>query len=322
MPPAGTEPWRSFAFGIVIEGDFPAPGLPPSPGPPDAPVTRVALASGAEIAARWGDRDSTRLLEERFDDAPEPARTIDHAPGVGYRLFARHFGLALVEEDGHEVLCAPPAGEPWSWQRFLVGRILPWAALLRGLEVFHASAVSIGEGAVALIGPTGAGKTSLAAQLVLRGASFMTDDVLAMKAADGDVHAYPGAAIVSVRPAEREAMGLAALGRLGHQLGHSGKTYVEVDRAAGAVPVRGIYFLAPGSDAAGIEEQRPTDPRLLLGSTFIESVQTPARLRNQLDLCAEVAASVPCFTLPVEAGVGAAELAERLEEHARSRLAA
>src|SRR5688500_15662333 len=143
--------WRSRAFGIEIAGDFPAPGLPPVAAPAGDPPTRVRLAEEAVLAARWPDGPAERLLEERLgDDAAEPARFIDHRAGDGYRLFARHFGLALIAEDGAEVWCAPPADDPWSWQRFLVGRVLPWAAVLRGREVFHAGAVEVAGGAVAL----------------------------------------------------------------------------------------------------------------------------------------------------------------------------
>src|SRR5436190_998507 len=162
--------------------------------------------AAAMLDARWSAAVATRISEERFDAEPAPARSIDHVAGVGYRLYARHFGLALVSEDGALVLCAPPDDEPWSWQRFLVGRVLPWAAVLRGREVFHAAAVTIDGRAVALVGQSGVGKSSLAAHLVLEGAGFLTDDVLAVDRDAGTLRAHPGAGILCVRPAERAAM--------------------------------------------------------------------------------------------------------------------
>ena len=92
--------------------------------------------------------------------------------------------------------CAPPDDEPWSWQRFLVGRILPWAAVLRGHEAFHASAVAVRGRAAAFVGATGAGKTSLAVQLVARGADFVTDDVLSLSREGDEIRAHAGAAIL------------------------------------------------------------------------------------------------------------------------------
>src|SRR3954454_8005276 len=127
--------WRARAFGLEIDTSFEAPGLPPSIGAPEGPRTQLDLAPADEILRDWPTSGSERVLEEVFDDDPEPARTIDVHPRRGYRLYARHFGLARISPSGARVLCAPPDAEAWSWQRFFVGRILPWAARLRGHEV-------------------------------------------------------------------------------------------------------------------------------------------------------------------------------------------
>lgn len=276
----------------------------------------MELVPANEIDRDWPAGEATRVLEERFEDGA-PARTIDSHPRSGYRLYARHFGLARISPSGERVLCAPPDDEPWSWQRFLVGRILPWAAVLRGREAFHASAVAVHGQAVAFVGTTGAGKTSLAVQLVARGADFLTDDVLVLSR-DGDgLHAHGGAAIAGVRPAERAAMPSDRWSALGEVLGESGKTYVALPRADGPLPLSALYFLTRG-DGAQPEPIPALDPRLLLASTFVLGVQTPQRLRNQLDVCAAVAHQVPGFKLPVAPGVSAEQLAATVEEHLRS----
>jgi hypothetical protein len=274
----------------------------------------LELATAEEIDRGWTAGGTRRVLEERFDDG-EPARTIDVHPRRGYRLYARHFGLARISPSGARVLCAPPPSEPWSWQRFLVGRVLPWAAVLRGHEAFHASAVGLGEHAIAFVGPTGAGKTSLAVQLVYRGGEFMTDDVLALsRDDDGGLLAHPGASIASVRDAERAMIPDGRWRALGHELGHSGKTYVALRRADGPLPLGAVYFLARG-DQPGIERIASPDPRLLLASTFVLGVQTPARLHNQLDVCAQLARTVPMFTLRIAPGRGAEQLASDVHLH-------
>jgi hypothetical protein len=236
-------------------------------------------------------------------------------------LYARDFGLALIAPDGERVLCAPPGVAPWRWQRFLVGRVLPWAAILSGLEVFHASAVAIDGRAVAFVGPSGAGKTSLAIRLVLGGAGFVTDDVLALdKAPDGALRAHPGSSIVSVRAAERDAMSATERLRLGEILGHDDKTYVAIARVSSAMPLGALYFLTQSEDSAGeaIELMSAPDPRVLLSSTFVLSVQTPHRLQNLLDVCSEIAHSAPAFRVRMRPGVGAAELADKLHAHAHA----
>src|SRR3954468_14330500 len=225
MPATSTEfgsrsgRWRARAFGLEVSASFPAPGLPEAAGPPRGRPTRIDLVSPEEIDDGWPAERATRVLEERFGrDVPD--RTIDTHPRAGYRLYARHFGLARLSPSGARILCSPPDVAPWRWQRFLVGRILPWAAVLRGLEVFHASAVAVDGRALAFVGPTGAGKTSVAVRLVARGARFLTDDVLALDDVHGAVRAHPGAAIASVRPAEKETIPRTTWRALGTVLGH------------------------------------------------------------------------------------------------------
>lgn len=308
------------AFGLDIDLSFEAPGLPDAHGPPGARATRADLVPPEAIDADWPAEGVERMLEERFG-AGEPERAIDAHPTAGYRLYAQHFGLARLSPSGDRILCSPPDVEPWSWQRFLVGRILPWAAVLRGLEAFHASAVALDGRAIAFVGPTGAGKTSLAVQLVARGARFLTDDVLSVEHDSGRLTAHSGAGIASIRPAERDGIPDAAWRELGEVLGHSGKTYVTLAREAAAVPLAAVYFLR-ATGGAPIERLDPPDPRLLLASTFVLGVRTSERLRNQLDVCSRLAHDIPLFWLEIETGTGSRRLAERVEAHVRETLGA
>jgi hypothetical protein len=306
------EPWRSHAFGLQIEGSFPAPGLPPGAPAGALPRTRLDVVPAEEIDADWPAADATRVMEERFG-GPRPARTIDRHPEAGYRLYARHFGLARLSPDGAHVRCAPPDVAPWRWQRFLVGRVLPWAAVLRGHEVFHAGGVALDDRAIAIVGPTGAGKTSLVLRLVLAGAGFLTDDVLAL---DGGLRAHAGAGIVSVRPAEKARLSPAERRRLGRVLGHSDKTYFEVPRTDAALRLAAIYFLTAGEEGDEAIAPFAADARTLLASTFVLGVQSPERLRNQLDVCARLARAVPAYRARVTPGRDAARLADAIRRHA------
>ncbi|HEX8646039.1 MAG TPA: hypothetical protein VF715_04010 [Thermoleophilaceae bacterium] len=308
--------WWGRAFGLDIDLSFEAPGLPELTGAPGERRTRADLVAPEEIDAGWPETGVERMLEERFGSA-EPERAIDAHPTAGFRLYAEHFGLARLSPSGDRILCSPPDVEPWNWQRFLVGRILPWAAVLRGLEAFHASAVAVGGRAFAFVGPTGAGKTSLAIQLVARGARFLTDDVLALERGGGGLVAHPGAAIASVRPSEREAIPAATWDGLGAELGHSGKTYLALERAE-AAPLGAVYFLRAGSASGpAIEPVERPDPRMLLASTFVLGVRTPERLRNQLDVCAALVRDVPLFWLGIDPAAGSRRLAEAVDAHMR-----
>jgi hypothetical protein len=49
-------------------------------------------------------------------------------------------------------------------------------------------------------------------------------------------------------------------------------------------------------------------------------VQTPARLLNQLDVCAAIARDVPLFRLRIPPGMDSRRLAQLVHEHADGRL--
>jgi hypothetical protein len=310
----GSQVRHSHAFGIGVRSSFQAPGLPADVVPDSLPITQLDLVEEQEIDEEWRHRSPKRLLEETFSGT-EPDRTIDFDKHLGYRLYARHFGTASISPAGEWVVCAPPGDPDWSWQRFLVGRVLPWAALLRGRELFHASAVQIGGRAIAFVAATERGKTSLALHLVLRGAGFITDDVLALEPSTEGINAHPGANIVAVRPTEQRRIASSDWGRLGTVLGTSGKTYVEVERETRPLRLDAIYFIRsrPGTRAA---IEAGVGARELLGSTFIRNVTSPARLTRLLDLCGQISASASLFWLSLPPEIGAESTAEFVREHA------
>jgi hypothetical protein len=302
---------RGCAFGLDVESEVPVHGL----GAPldGLPRVRLRLGDEADVARRW------RPAEARRVGAGAPDRTIDVHAELGYRLYARYFGLCLVARDGSEVLCAPPPVASWRWQRFLAGRGLPIAALLRGREVLHAGAVAIGGGVVGLVGPSGAGKSSLTIRLVLGGARFFADDVLTIDATDAALLVHPGIAVASLRSGERERLGIGGDAVLGELLGSSGRhrLHYAMEIAAEPEPLRALYFLQPqsGGGAATIRALPAPDPRRLLTSTFVSQVRPPDRLASLLDTCARLAADVPMFEVAMGGDEDSAALAERLWSH-------
>jgi hypothetical protein len=311
MPPTTTE--RATAYGLELDLGFRVQGLDDGAGG-GVRKASVELLAGEELAERWGgggravsdwrSRDGTRELG------------IDHQDGSGYLLEARGAGGFLVSEDGTQVSCAPEAVPEWRWQLFLAGQTLPFAALLQGLEVFHASAVVVDDGAIAFVAGSGGGKSSVALHLAAGGASFLTDDVLAVEVREGELLAHPGAGAANVRM--DAAAELRERGGLGPVLGgEEGFVRMQVERHRGPVPLGALYFLErrSGGGPLAIESAAPVDPRMLLGSTFNSVVQASERLAAQLDLCARLAASVPVFRACVPPTTRAPALSLELERH-------
>lgn len=308
---------RARAFGLELESSFEIAGVTPGPAHNGVPAVRLDLATRAELLAAWSPAEPRRISSRRLPDG-RVAVSIDADEGEGYLIRAMGFGCFWLSADASRIRCAPLRIAPWRWQRFLVGQVLPLAAVLRGLEVFHASAVVVRGGALTFIGPSTAGKTSLALNLLLRGARFLTDDVLALSAAgDGGVIAHPGVGLASLRHEADELLSPDERRRLGRRVGRDpDASRVAVPCHGAAVPLRHAFLLERRARGPlAIERESPVDPRLLLGGSFNFVITTPKRLTNQLDLCARVANTVVVHRAAVPPSVRPAELARAIEDY-------
>jgi hypothetical protein len=234
----------------------------------------------------------------------------------GYRISAPGFGCHVIANDGKRVLSRLPAVPAWRWQRLLFAQVIPLASILQGLDLFHASAVAIGTRAYGFVAASGIGKSSVAAHLIARNASFVTDDVLAIEGREDGVRVYPGASMMAVYPSELGAMTSEGRARLGRALGHGGKTFVVCEPVTRPAFLGALYFLERSSTGGvfSITERRP-DPRTLLSSAFISYVRSPEHLTNHLETCGRIARSVPLFVVRVPPGVEAWLVAEHIANH-------
>lgn len=116
---------------------------------------------------------------------------------AGYLLRFRDLADFLISADGTHIRACPSRGLPDETLRhLLIDQVLPLALSRRGRLLLHASAVHVpGIGALAFAGPTGRGKSTLAAALASRGGRILSDDCLALESSTKRVHvlpAYPG----------------------------------------------------------------------------------------------------------------------------------
>jgi len=314
--------WVGNAFGLSLQSEFELPGLqrargaatnPPRVGPEPRRVS-LTLEEGAQRAnVDWGER-----LQEWHAPDEEIGLAIDSHDVNGYRFYVRDVGVFELTRDGSRAVCRPAPASGWHWRRYLISQVLPFAALLHGLEVFHASAVELGGGAVALAGATGLGKSTLALNMHLGGMGFLTDDVVAVQVEGSKVIAQPGIAAAKVRRQARDLVSADRRGLLCKRVTENEhETRYELRRSTGPLPLSVVCTLEQSPETGGLEvREEDADPWHLLGNTFNLLLQHPDRLRAQLDLCTMIAKQARFLRVNVPSRPGpaaAAQLAAHLK---------
>jgi hypothetical protein len=130
---------------------------------------------------------------------------------------------------------------------YLLGPVLGFVLRRRGVVCLHASAVALGNSAIALTGSPGAGKSTLAAAFARRGFSVLSDDVIALTDEGGLCLVQPGYPRVNLWPdSVRELFGSENV--LPRITPTWGKRYLDLDQHNGSfmtepLPLHAIYVL-------------------------------------------------------------------------------
>src|SRR5206468_5249103 len=130
---------------------------------------RTASASFFSTATR--DVRVEQLSESWYEFARLPDRS----------SYARWRGVGefLVSGDGRRIVCRQSdAGTAESFYVYLLGQALSFALVKSGFEPLHATVLVIDGEAVAFLGESGFGKSTLAACFLGAGYQVLTDDLL------------------------------------------------------------------------------------------------------------------------------------------------
>jgi hypothetical protein len=316
------EVWRGRAFGIVLESAEPFPGLPFCSGDACGRIATWRQERARAIDDAWPLEEGQVVVDLRHTDGRVFMR-IDRHAADGYRIWAPYYGRHLVSADGRSIRSALPNVSPWRWQRLFFAQTLPLAAALQGLEVFHASAVAVHGRVAAFVGSSRTGKTSVAAHLVALGASFVTDDVLAVERLGSDVVAHPGPARLSIEDLELGRIPDSERRRLGVLIGRSDKLLVEPAPTDAPMPLAAIYFLQrPAADVSHptIVEADATASPALLQDRFLGYLEMPKLLRDRVDVWTAIAERIRLYNVRIPKSARAREVAATALAHAETSL--
>lgn len=179
-----------LVYGLRLTADIALPGLPLRP---DSDLLDVRIRLKDWITSPTSP-ESGEIFYPRSDNTADgqPNLRVGVLPGGAHFGFFYSDGARFaVERRGREVWADWP--ENYTLEdacTYLVGPIIGFVLRLRGVTCLHASAVAVGEKAIALVGFPGAGKSTTAAAFAERGYSVIADDVVAL-AEDGENFLVP-----------------------------------------------------------------------------------------------------------------------------------
>ena len=261
---------------------------------------------GVPVTSRFGalpaavDPSEIELSLGALPDVPSgPAGggTSSHVVGEDVYLHWRGVGSFLVREGRLVTVDPAPGADQDTLRCYVGGPVLAVLLHQRGRLVLHASGVALDGCAVAFLGGSGWGKSTLAGLLHRRGHRFLTDDVLAVDVEHGRAVA-PGLPELKLWPDTATALGHDpdAMPRLHPR---EQKRARRLKRGFGhrPVPLDRLYVLAEGEGPA-IEPLSPREALVELlrhsyGARTLQAIRTAEHFRQ----CARVAAEMPVARL-------------------------
>jgi hypothetical protein len=279
-----------------------------------------ALAMDAENIPTWRSRESE---EEPFRFALKA-----HGGGAFYQLMYGDGTRFLVDSSAARVWGEPGPGLSYEDVFvYLVGPVAGFILRRRGHIALHASAICIGERAVALMGPAGAGKSTTAAALALRGWPVCCEDVCALEEHGGVTTVLPGYPRICLWPdsvrllfSNDDALPLIVAGWEKRYLALDGSRGKFAGRAA---PLGVIYFLAPRSGDSSATCIRAFSQRqtalTMVQNTYMNWLLDRRQRAAEFNVVASLVSTVPCFeVVPSADPLDLPRTAMMIEAHALS----
>jgi hypothetical protein len=299
---------RHVAYGLDLHASFPLAGMQTCSAE-GLPSLELELLTPAELGNAWSGPEGPPEWTGRLGDGC--ALTIERGVG-GDVLFSYGDRARFRLEVSQRRLGCAPLRAGLHWQQVLLGRVLPNIAIMRGYEALHASAVDSPEGVVAVAGPSGMGKTTLALELLGRGWPLFADDVLTFGDGPGGVQAHPGSPHMNVAEApcstiDPDLVGV-TLGRL------AGERWLAAHTpAAQPRPVRLICLLERGPEHSLESQIVPPNP-LPLAPYMLGLAGDAKRERRRFERYANLMSTASLMRLTCESTDRPADLADLIEQ--------
>lgn len=291
-------PYRCSIYGLGVIANRSIPGVPASP------LASVDVCINFGSLPTWLPEVSPAQIETSFvadytDECGNPAlRIFRLLDGEHYRFCYADRTDFVIDRKGTEVWaqwCEPLTIEDTA--TYLLGPVMGFVLLLRGLVCLHASAIAIGEEAIALVGPAGAGKSTTAAAFFNRGYDVLAEDVVTLDDRGDEFLVRPGYPCIRLWPPAVKAL-FGSENHLPKLTPNWDKCYLDLSERQfqpKPLPLAAIYQLGTRSDDGPLIEvvDRAKGLMSLVANTYATKLMDKAMRAREFELLTRVLNHVP-----------------------------
>lgn len=317
------------AYGLTLASTVVIEALPALPVPPDNPD--IYISAGARPA--WVDQalasPSRRIIPlSRNGIAADSEFSLTEFEEGRYLQLSYADGSRFLLNQDSTLLWGEPGPDLGTkdFCVYLLGPVMGFVLRQKGRVALHASAVAMHERAVVLCGEAGAGKSTIAAALAMRGWPVLCEDVCALAEVEDETHVLPGYPRVCLWP-DSVNMLFSTPDALPLIVGGWEKRYLPLDGvqasfAADGLPLSVVCLLAGGrSDepqAPYLEPVSQSEAVLqLVRNTYMNWLLDRDQRAAEFDVLARLVSEVPCFRVTTSSNrTRLSDLTNLLESHA------
>jgi energy-coupling factor transporter ATP-binding protein EcfA2 len=250
------------------------------------------------------EQEQDEIAEDPFDiwrSLDGDVSALFHRTPDGFHVRFLGCGDFEIDLESRKVICTPVPDYPEdSSENIFANQIVPLLWTYDGRPVLHGSAVVIDGDAFAFLGPSGRGKSTMAAAFARSGYAFLTDDGLVLYREGNTFFADPHLSSIRLLPdSELAVMGTDTLpddGSAGKVRVHAGPM---VPYASQRARLRGIYLMREPNSPEMVFQPLSIAERVdaLLQHSFLLDSKDKKRVRGHFEAMGALADGCPMFGL-------------------------
>jgi hypothetical protein len=294
-------------FGLRLHSNVEIPGFVSLPVEPPFDVT-LSLGNFPAVLSRAipPDHEALYISTELGPKGTPTSCVWNTGNGEYFRVLYDDKTDCVVNRTGtHVWIWWPPAYTVLDVVPYLQGQILGLVQRLRGVTCLHASAILIGDHAIAVMGPQGAGKSSTAAAFLQLGFAVLADDVVPIFEDAGRFMVRPAHPRIWLRPDMVETL-YGSRNALPQFAPSWEKRYLDLNATGPGLPLdpkplAAIYVLSERADEPhrpAVMEEGPHDVMFeLLCNTYVNHLLNPEMRAQEFATLSRVRQKVPVLSV-------------------------